>query len=103
MQERLKDGTTYRANLEVAARMGSVAARAELAGPGLPIEAGYLWGWFVELNAGRSSNGFAANPISWAEIDAWARRTGTDPLPWEVRWIKVLDATWMREPEKAKA
>jgi hypothetical protein len=41
------------------------------------------------------------NPVTWTTIDAWARRTGRDPLPHEIDALFALDAV-MRSPRKEK-
>lgn len=52
----------------------------------------YLFEWFLELSAQRSSNGFGANPLTFAECAAWATLTGREPSPWEVALLMRLDA-----------
>jgi hypothetical protein len=52
--------------------------------------------WFCELSQTRSSNGFGANPISFAEIEAWARMTRSMPTPREVLLLRRLDAVALR-------
>ena len=39
------------------------------------------------------------NPVTWATIDAWARRTGQDPRREEIDALFALDAV-MRSPRK---
>lgn len=56
----------------------------------MPGLCAHLWRWFQELAATRQS-GFGANPISFSEIDAWARLTRTRPAAWEVRALRALD------------
>ena len=55
-----------------------------------PPEVEHVLAWFVELS-GRRTNGMAPNPITFTEIEAWARLTGRCPRPWEVRVITRLD------------
>lgn len=43
------------------------------------------------MSGARTSNGFGLNPLSFAEIQAWAALTGADPTPWEVSLLKRLD------------
>lgn len=64
---------------------------AELACPPLPRELAYLWRVFLKLSARRGSNGFAASPISYLDIDAFCRLTGTSLSPWEIELIEDLD------------
>lgn len=45
--------------------------------------------------AGGSSNVTSVSPISYTELDAWARLTGRTPQPWEVEWLCELDAIWL--------
>ena len=50
-----------------------------------------LWYWFLELNSGRTSNGFGANAISYSEIKAWSELTGRSLEPYQVSILKQLD------------
>jgi hypothetical protein len=65
-----------------------------------------VWGWFWALHARRSS-GFAPNPISYADIAAWAALMGARPSPWEVWLITRLDDAFLSrkppDPEKTEA
>jgi hypothetical protein len=63
----------------------------------------HLWGWFVELSHARSSNGYSANPIGFAEIEAWARLTGQEPTPWEVSVLRRMDTAALEEMAKKSA
>lgn len=61
-------------------------AHEDLTPPDLAPEAEYLWRWFREIDARRRGG-----PISYAEIDAWARLTGRRPTRWEVDAITRID------------
>lgn len=74
----------------------------ELDGPELPLDVAHIWRWFVEIAAGRGSNGWGPNPISYLDIDAWARLTGTIMRPTEVRAIVLVDQTWRGQVSKAQ-
>lgn len=52
--------------------------------------------WFCELSAARTGTGFGANPISFSEIEAWAKMTRSKPTPREVLLIRKLDAVSLR-------
>ncbi len=67
----------------------------ELLAPPCPPEVEHLWEWFAELSSGRSSNGFGANPLGWADIEAWARLTDRAPSVWEVGLLKRLDGVYL--------
>lgn len=52
----------------------------------------YLWRWFDELQQARQHNGFAGMPLSFAEIRAWRKETGTPRFkPYELEVIKIWD------------
>ena len=36
----------------------------------------------------------ALNPITWADIDAWANRTGNNPRQWELDAIIGIDGAY---------
>ncbi|WP_422653419.1 phage tail assembly chaperone [Ensifer sp.] len=50
----------------------------------------HIWDWFVELHNSRQS-GFAANPISFGEIESFCRLTGAAINPWELSVIRRMD------------
>lgn len=89
------DGNSYREVLQglrdrTADSKQIAKYEAELACPEMPAELVYLWNAFLRLSA-RRTVGFSANPISWSEIDAFARYTGTRLTPWEVKILEDLD------------
>lgn len=70
--------------------------------PELPDGLLYLWGWFMRLCAARGSSGFGPNPLSYAELDAFARLMGVTLQPWEVDTLRDLDVEFMRSVAQAK-
>lgn len=70
------------------------AAGRKVPEPDVPVAGQYLWEWFWELHSGRSY-GFAANPITYAEIALWASLLGAEPTAAEVRVIKAMDIAFM--------
>lgn len=54
-----------------------------------------LWRVFSELHASRSNNGFGPSRISFAEIDAYQRVTGTMLKPWEIAAIRRADKAFI--------
>lgn len=64
--------------------------------PPMPDDLTYLWKWFLELDAARGSNGFGLNPLSYAEIKAWADLLGHKPQSWEIKAIKRFDSVRIR-------
>lgn len=66
----------------------------------------HIWEWFVELHNARQS-GFAANPISFHEIESFCRMTGAIISPWELSVLRRIDQAVLaivnktgRKPEK---
>jgi len=59
--------------------------------PDLPWCWQYLWHWWQELAAGRQGGGMGTSGLSWAEMDAWARRTGRNPTPQEFQLLRRID------------
>lgn len=64
---------------------------AELACPPFPPELAYLWRTYHRLRRRVGSNGFAPNPISWMDIDAFCRHARMHLTPWEIETIEMLD------------
>jgi hypothetical protein len=89
---------TLRQHYEAAATQGSVQAQLELVGDGLdlPVQAEHVWRWYGELAAGRGSNGWGPDPITWADLGAWQRLTGAQPDPVELSWLLRLDQAWLK-------
>jgi hypothetical protein len=94
LSARQPDGSPLRAHLQQAAKMGSVAAAATLREVGTPGVLGYLWDWFLELHNRRGAGMSGPGAITWPDLDAWARRTRRNPLPWEFDVIGTLDNTF---------
>lgn len=61
----------------------------------VPPPVRYIWQWFEELHTARGGSGFGPSPISFCEIDAWARLTGRLPEAWEVQVIKDIDVCYL--------
>ena len=80
-----------RAHLELARARGVVAARQALTPPPYPTRYTYLLDWFFELHGRRGSGMNGPASLTWGDFDAWARRTGREPSPWEFRVLGALD------------
>jgi hypothetical protein len=74
----------------------NAAARAELEGPPCPPALAHVVRWFAELSSARGGSGFGANPISYAEIEAWARLTRRYPSSVEVALLRDVDSAYLR-------
>lgn len=60
----------------------------------------YLLLWFADLSAARGSNGFSADPISYAEMQAWSELSGIRPTPFEVECLRELDVAFLNSMAK---
>jgi hypothetical protein len=63
-------------------------------GPDVPFAGRRVWGIFHELNATRGA-GMGANPISFAEIEAWSRLRREPVRPFELDMIRALDRAYL--------
>jgi len=73
------------------------ALRRAMAG-GNPIvpEAGrLLWRFFVEMSAARSYHMGGPNPISWVEIQAWARVRRWPVSDTHISILRAMDDAWL--------
>lgn len=59
-----------------------------------PPPMAYVWHWFRELH-GRRQYGMTAQPLTYSEVDAWARLRSTAPTPDEVATLMALDDVYM--------
>lgn len=91
-------GVPARKHLEAAAKRGSQSAIASLTPPAFPDAVAYLWRWYLEIRRGLGAGMHGMEPLTWAALDAWARRTGRNPEPHEVDALFVLDAV-TRNPD----
>jgi hypothetical protein len=91
----LKDGkSTLRRKYESVARQSGVVPPELRDCPEPPRDLQYLFDWFSELSATRSS-GFGLSALSYVDIDAWARLTRRVLRPWEVRALRDLDTIFL--------
>lgn len=68
-----------------------------------PPEAGRpLWNAFQRLNATRTYHMAGPNPISFAEVEAFARLMRLPLEPWHVTILMDMDAAWLAGAQRAK-
>lgn len=56
----------------------------------------FVWEWYFELAQSRQQTGFGVSPISWQEMDAWARITGVTLYPWLAMCFRAMDQAWLK-------
>lgn len=57
----------------------------------MPEAASEAWGLWMDLNSGRTSNGWGASALSWVDLDAWSRMRGRKPTFTELELIRTID------------
>jgi hypothetical protein len=70
--------------------------------PPFPLHDAYLFGIFQELNASRSHNGFGYNPLTYTEVDAYRRMTGTVLNAWQVKMLMRIDQIFLAASAKGQ-
>lgn len=103
MMRVLDDGSTQRENCESYYRQtGEYYDGMEPVD--CPVEARYLWGYWVSMSARRTSNGFGANPIPEDALQAWERRHNVILDRMENEAIDRVESLFLRsQSESAKA
>lgn len=73
---------------------------AELFVPPMPKSLVHVWIAFRRIRKRKGSNGFAASPIEWPDIDAFVRNSRTHLTPWEIELIEDLDDLFLMDHTK---
>jgi len=63
----------------------------------LPPALAHVWAWFCELSGARGAGMYSLAPITFQDIEAWARLTGHRPSPAEVGLLRQLDDVFREE------
>ena len=63
--------------------------------PTLPAGGEFLWRWFCGLSAARRIGFSGPEPITFAEIEAYARLTGWPIAPRHIAILQAMDATFL--------
>lgn len=71
--------------------------------PEPPAEAVHIWHWFHRLSAARGNNGFGYNPLTWADMAAYARFQGVTCTPWEAETLHDMDMAFLAAHAEANA
>ena len=90
LNERQGDGATLRHHLEQVYKQTGKRPE-QFTEVECPEEMRYLWQWFCELSGTRQYSEVGAMPITFQEMDAWARLSGNEPSPLDVKVLKQID------------
>jgi hypothetical protein len=66
----------------------------------MPDAAIPAWQSWMDLNAGRSTNGMGLTPLSWLDFDAWSRVRGRKPTFTELELIRTIDHAFLETQAK---
>ena len=91
------DGQPLIAHLEAVAERGGAIHSMLADAPPLPHGCESLWANFLELHSCRGSVGLGINRITYVDMDAFCRVTGTMLKPWEIGLIRKADTLWLTE------
>jgi hypothetical protein len=69
----------------------------QLRGPSLPEGLESLWSAFLQLHESRGSTGWGPQRITFTDMDAHSRMTGTVFAPWQIYLIRKADNIWLAE------
>lgn len=60
----------------------------------------YLLGWFYQVGPSQSG-GLGEGPLSFGEMESWARMTGAHVTPWDVGLLRRLSVEYLQERHRA--
>lgn len=60
----------------------------------------YLWHYFLEMNARRTSNGFGQNPISEEALQSWCKRRNIKLAEFEYQALDALEIMFLNNQGK---
>lgn len=92
-----EDGVPVIEHLRAVEERTGITPKALLDAPPCPEGCEELWRMFNELHACRGSNGFGPNRITYTDIDAFQRVTGTRLKGWELEAIRRADRAYLTE------
>ena len=89
-----EDGVSQREKLE---KVHSTTGKrpAALDHEPFPVAAFDAWHLWMDIHAGRTSNGMGASPLSWLDLDAWSRLRGMKPTFTELELIRTIDRAFL--------
>lgn len=58
-------------------------------------EAKYLFERFLDISAGRSSNGWGISPLTWADFDTYCRTRQAKLSNWELDMLRAIDCEYV--------
>ena len=92
---RQEDGFTLKQHLLTAWKQSGKKPQELIDAPPLPELTAYLWGYYQELHRRRVNYGWGHVPLSFSEVEAWARLTKRKLDPWELSALLDIDAVYL--------
>lgn len=80
-----------------AERMTGRTPQVLLGAPSCPAGCEELWRIFGELHSCRGNSGFGPTRITYTDLDAFQRVSGTTLKPWELEAIRRADAAYLAD------
>lgn len=80
----------------------ALLAAATSSKPGVPEAGLLLWHAFVRLSNARSYSQLGPNPISHAEIEAYARLMRLPLTPHHVETLRAMDEAWLAQVQSGQ-
>lgn len=96
-----EDGHTLREHLVAAWKQSGIKPQELKAVPVLPDLVAYLWSYYLKLHSRRVNYGWGHVPLSYLEVEAWARLNKLVLDPWELDAILEIDDAYIASVAKA--
>lgn len=63
--------------------------------PTPPADTSYIFRWFLDLSAARSTTQYGLAALTWTDIDAYFSRRVIFPNSYEIRAVQALDSVFL--------
>ena len=63
--------------------------------PNPPADTAYLFHWFMDLSAARTTTQFGLAALKWPEIESYFRCRGLNPNSYDIRAMQALDSVFL--------
>jgi len=95
------DGHTLRDHLVNAWKQSGIMPDELRTAPRLPELTGHLWGYYLRLHRRRQNYGWGHVPLTYLEVEAWARLNKVTLDHWELDAILEIDDAYLASTVKS--